>query len=265
MGALLGLFTVIAMAGAGVASGADAEPVFDVAHLDILPVVTGSVDYLQQGYSLLFRYRDRSAAEAGLRSFRVLDLIQPSNHSEIVQEWTSQDAYERHLAQRHTLEFRFGMQGDPKLGGACCVGSPIDDRLYRLARAYGAPWSDPAVAATAGPAGALFVISYVEFLPHGASGTGPEDLNRYAKASTGSDGTRALSFSVLQQLERPNRYALLEVWNNRRSYDAWQASDTSRDFALSARPLLAAPIDRRLTILCGETFVDNVGCISRIP
>jgi quinol monooxygenase YgiN len=260
-----GLISTIAMAGAALAASTDAEPIFDVAHLDVLPVVSGNVNFLQQGYSLLFKYRDRSVTDEGLRSFRVLNLVQPSNHSEIVQEWASQEAYERHLGQRHTLEFRFGVQGDPKFGGACCVGSPLDDRLYRLVRSFALPWSNAAVPATVGPAGALFVISYVEFLPHAAAMTGAEDLNRYGEASARDNATRALSFSVLQQLDRPRRYALLEVWDNRRSYDAWQASATSHEFVVNVRPLLAAPIDRRLTMLCGESFVDNVGCVSRKP
>jgi quinol monooxygenase YgiN len=263
MRALLGLIPMIALAGAIVTPKADAEPIFDVAHVDVLPVVTGNVNFLQAGYSLLFRYRDLSVTEEGLRSFRVLNLVRPSNHSEIIQEWASQEAYERHLGQRHTLEFRFGVQGDPKSGGGCCIGSPIDDRLYRLVRSFGLAWSDSAVPATVGPSGALFVISYVEFLPHGK--TGAEDLDRYGEASTRNSGLRALSFSVLQQLDRPNRYALLEVWDSPKNYDAWQGSDASREFAAIIRPLLAAPFDRRLTILCGETFVDNVGCVSRIP
>jgi quinol monooxygenase YgiN len=265
MRALLGLFSLIAISGASVAPSAAAEPIFDVAHLDVLPVVTGNVDFLQQGYSLLFKYRDLSMADEGLRSFRVLNLIQPSNHSEIIQEWASRQAYEHHLGLRHTIEFRFGMQGDPKFGSACCVGSPIDDRLYRLVRSFGLPWSNAAVPATVGPAGALFVISYVEFLPHAQPKTESEDLNRYGEASTRNKGPRALSFSVLQQLDRPNRYAMLEVWDNQKNYDAWRVSDTSREFATNIRSLLDSPIDRRVTILCGETLVDNVGCVSRIP
>jgi quinol monooxygenase YgiN len=254
---LLRRFLLIAMTGGILAPRADADQIFDVAHLDVLPVVTGTVNFLQQGYSLLFKYRDRSVTDEGLRSFRVLNLVQPSNHSEIVQEWASQAAYEHHIGQRHTIDFRFG--------SACCVGSPLDERLYRLVRSFGLPWSASAVPATVGPAGALFVISYVEFLPHADSMTGPQALNQYGEASTRHGGTRALSFSVLQQLDRPNRYALLEIWDNRSSYDGWQASDSSHEFVVNVRPLLAAPIDHRLTFLCGETFVDNVGCVSRIP
>jgi len=257
MRTLLGRFLMIALAGAFFAPTADAQPIFNVAHLDVLPVVNGNVNFLQHGYSLLFRYRDLSVTDEGLRSFRVLNLLRPANHSEIVQEWASQEAYERHQGQRHTIEFRFGVQD--------CIGSPLDDRLYRLVRSFGLAWSNAAAPATAGPAGALFVISYVEFLPRGDSRTGPADLDRYGEASTHDSDTGALSVSVLQQLDRPNRYALLEVWGSRMNYDAWQASAASREFARNVRPLLDAPIDRRLTILCGESFVDNVGCVSRKP
>jgi quinol monooxygenase YgiN len=257
MRTLPGRFLMIALAGTFFAPTADAEPIFDVAHLDVLPVVTGNVNFLQHGYSLLFRYRNLSVTDEGLRSFRVLNLLRPTNHSEIVQEWGSQEAYERHLGEHHTIEFRFGVQD--------CIGSPIDDRLYRLVRSFGLAWSNAAAPATADPSGALFVISYVEFLPRSDSKTGVADLEQYGEASTRGNDTRASSVSVLQQLDRPNRYALLEVWGSRKNYDAWQASAASREFAGNVRPLLDAPIDRRLTILCGETFVDNVGCVSRKP
>jgi hypothetical protein len=108
-------------------------PVYNVAHFDVIPVTIGGIDFLQNAYSLLFKYRDQSNTDAGLRSFRILNLVPPAtNHSEIVQVWSSYDAYKDHLAKSHTVGFRFDVQGNPALGGICCVGSPIDDRQYRL-------------------------------------------------------------------------------------------------------------------------------------
>jgi quinol monooxygenase YgiN len=237
------------------------ESVYIIAHLDVLPMTAGGVDFLQQGYSLLFKYRDESRADPGLESFRVLDLAPPTtNHSEIVQAWRSYAAYQQHLAQPRTTTFRFEIQNNPRFGGICCVGSPIDDRQYSLLRSFGAPWPSPAVATTVGPAGAVFIISYVEFLPQAdAKGTQRELLD-YGVATSRSTGTGILSYSILRELGRANRYAILEIWADRKAYDLWQSADATRTFARNIRPMLASPIDHRFTSLCGTTYVDGAGC-----
>src|SRR5215831_12631492 len=127
-------------------------PIFNVAHFDVIPVTIGSIDFLQSGYALLFKYRDQSSADAGLQSFRVLNLIPPTtNHSEIVQVFSSYQAYKDHLAEPHTVAFRFDVQGNPALGGICCVGSPIDDRQYSLVKSFNAPWTAKSIPSTVGP------------------------------------------------------------------------------------------------------------------
>src|SRR5262244_1821276 len=65
-------------------------PIYNVAHFDVIPATIGGIDFLQNGYRLLFKYRDQSKADAGLRSFRILNLIPPTtNHSQIVQVFKS--------------------------------------------------------------------------------------------------------------------------------------------------------------------------------
>jgi quinol monooxygenase YgiN len=239
----------------------DTGPVYNVAHFDVIPVTIGGIDFLQNGYSLLFKYRDQSAADSGLQSFRILNLVPPTtNHSEIVQVWSSYEAYRDHLAQAHTVAFRFDVQGNPALGGSCCVGSPIDDRQYRLVKAFKAPWSSSTIPTTVGPSGSLFVITYVELLQEGNVAQGQDELLDYGAATGRLNGARVLSYSVLQQLDRPNRYAVLEIWDNQTSYNTWQGLATTTDFVTKIKPLLGSPFDHRLSILCGETYVDNTGC-----
>ena len=133
---------VTSSAGAAAAQG----PIFNIAHFDVMPMATGDVDFLQQGYALLFKYRDQSKADPGLLSFRILDLVAPTtNHSEIVQVWDSYPDYLSHLSQRHTTAFRFDVQGSARLGGLCCIGSPIDDRQYTLVGSFGTAWTSSAV------------------------------------------------------------------------------------------------------------------------
>ena len=70
-------------------------------------------------------------------------------------------------------------------------------------------------------------------------------------------------YSVLQQLDRPNRYATLEVWDNVTDYNSWQADPKTTKFLAEVTPmLLGSPIDHRLNILCGKTYVDGMGCTS---
>ena len=101
-------------------------------------------------------------------------------------------------------------------------------------------------------------MTYIDFLVDGDPDEGQDDLVRY-----GSDTSRAsgqLSYTVLQQLDRPNRFATLEVWDTETHYNAWQDDAKTTKFLAKVTPLLGSPLDHRLNILCGETYVDGVGC-----
>jgi quinol monooxygenase YgiN len=60
-----------------------------------------------------------------------------------------------------------------------------------------------------------------------------------------------LSYTVLQQLDRPNRFATLEVWDSETHYNAWQNDPKTIKFVTKVKPLLGSPLDHRLNILCG--------------
>ena len=81
---------------------------------------------------------------------------------------------------------------------------------------------------------------------------------RYASDTSRASGQ--LSYTVLQQLDRPNRFATLEVWDSVTDYNNWQSDPTTTDFAAKVMPFLGSPLDHRLNILCGETYVDSKGC-----
>jgi quinol monooxygenase YgiN len=236
-------------------------PIFNVVHFDVIPETVNGVDFLQTAYALLFKYRDQSAGDEGLESFRVLNLVPPTtNHSEIVQVWKSYEDYKDHLAQPDTIAFRFDVQGNPMFGGECCIGSPIDDRQYSLVKSFNAPWSAKSLPSTVGPSGALYVITYVELLQEGNVALGQAELVAYGAETASQNGSRVLSYNILQQLDRPNRYAVLEIWDSQASYTAWQGLAATTGFVAKITPLLGSPFDHRLTILCGETYSDSAGC-----
>ncbi len=264
--AMLSLLSAAAYAGDG---GSDRRslgrgPIFDITHFDVIPFNSGGLDFEQVAYAALFAYRDASQTDTGSKSFRIVNWLEAPNHSFIVDEWSSLEAFEQHLAQPHSVDFRFAVQDQPPPDGECCIGSPIDDRQYSLVQSFGTPWTGNSLPAGVGADSALFVITYVDFLrellEQGDPDLGEESLVKYGADSIRYNGRHLLNFTVLRQLDRANRFVTLEVWDTQADYTIWQASTPTADFVAAATPLLGSPLDRRLNILCGKTYVDNTGC-----
>ena len=145
------------------------------------------------------------------------------------------------------------------------LGEPVEFRLVE-------PISPPPVSqsaacappSTVGSAGALFVVTYVDFLQEileDDPDEGQDKLVQYGAVSIKKNTGLLLSYTVLQQLDRPNRYVFLEVWDKVGDYNSWQGNPVTTDFVAKTMPLLGSPFDHRLNILCGETFVDGTGCV----
>jgi quinol monooxygenase YgiN len=242
-------------------------PIFDIAHFDVIPATVNNVDFQQTAYAALFKYRDASLSDRGLRSFRVVNWVLAPNHSQIIDVWSSREAFEEHLAQPHSVNFRFDVQIQPPApppGFNCCIGSPIDDRQYNLVTSFGKPWVSNNLPMTVGSSGALFVVTYVDFLQEVLEqdpDAGQNKLVQYGAASSKANPGNLLSYTVLRQIDRSNRYVFLEVWDAEAHYLTWQDSAVTKSFIAGTTPLLGSPLDHRLNILCGETFDDAHGCI----
>lgn len=239
-------------------------PIFDIAHFDVIPLVQAGIDFEQTAYKALFAYRDASQSDPGLESFRVVNWVLAANHSQIIDVWRNRDAFEAHLAQPHSVDFRFAVQVQPPPpppGFNCCIGSPIDDRQYSEAASFNTPWTSSRLPTGVGAGNsALFVVTYVDFLVDADPMKGEDELVRYAAQAGKAPGQ--LSYTVLQQLDRPNRFATLEVWATEADYLAWQDGAKTAKFLDKVTPLLGSPLDHRLNILCGETFTDSAGCVA---
>jgi quinol monooxygenase YgiN len=86
-----------------------------------------------------------------------------------------------------------------------------------------------------------YVVVYGEFKPANTNaGSGVlEDLATQALASG------AVRFNVLQQLDRPNFFALFEIWSSQQAYDAFLTSPDTRAIFVQFAALLQAPLDER--------------------
>jgi quinol monooxygenase YgiN len=242
-------------------------PIFDITHVDVIPATVNGIDFQQTAYAAMFKYRDDSQHDHGLESFRIVNWVLAANHAQIVDVWDSLEALNRHLARFHSVDFRYAVQVQPPPlppNFNCCIGSPIDDRQYSLVKSFGKPWTSSGLPPTVGSSGALFVITYVDFLQEVLEAdpdAGQNKLVQYGAASSKANTGHLLSYTVLQQLDRSNRSVFLEVWDTEANYIAWQGSAVTKSFVAQTTPLLGSPFDHRLNILCGETFVDGTGCV----
>jgi quinol monooxygenase YgiN len=87
-----------------------------------------------------------------------------------------------------------------------------------------------------------FVVVYVEFKPDDARTGGDvlQQLDALAEESAG-----VIRFDVLQQIDRPNFFALFEIWSNAQTFADFQNSSETQAILTELTPLLEAPLDQR--------------------
>jgi len=87
-----------------------------------------------------------------------------------------------------------------------------------------------------------FVVVYVELKPANARAGGDvlQQLDARAEDSAG-----VIRFDVLQQIDRPNFFALFEVWSNAQTFEDFQNSSETQAILTQLTPLLEAPLDQR--------------------
>jgi quinol monooxygenase YgiN len=258
------LLTGTASAGNGVAAG----PIYDITHFDVLPLTT-PYNSEEIAYKALFAFRAASQSDPGYEDLRILNWQVALNHSWVVDVWDNYQAFEQHLAAPGSVKFRFAAQVLSGPDAGCCIGSPIDDRQYIPVESIPTPWTSNTLPKTVGPNEALWVIIYVDFLQEVLldypGNRGQQQLVNYGATSLGMNSTQLLNYTILQQLARPNRYVILEVWDNVADYTAWASDAVTTGFISKIQPLLGSPPDIRLANLCGKTYVPlptNKGCTS---
>ena len=213
----------------------------------------------------MFAYRDASKSDAGLKSFRIVNWLEAPNHSFIVDAWSSLDAFEQHLAQTHSVDFRFAVQNQPPPDGICCIGSPIDDRQYSVVQSFGTSWIGNGLPATVG-AGSASLSSptsiFCSIFGPGRPRPGRGEPGQIRRRQHQSQRQASVELHRIRQIDRPNRFITLEVWDTETDYAGWEGSAATARFIAEATPLLGSPLDHRLNILCGETYIDNTGCVA---
>jgi quinol monooxygenase YgiN len=91
---------------------------------------------------------------------------------------------------------------------------------------------------------ALYVVTYVDVMPH-SSDDGATLLERYRDATRKQDGN--LRTDVLQEIGRPNRFAIIEVWKDKAAFDAHGTAASTAQFRDKLKTIEDAPYDERIT------------------
>jgi len=95
-----------------------------------------------------------------------------------------------------------------------------------------------------------FVVTYVEFKPADTK-AGARLLEELAERAEASSGV--VNFDVLQQTDRPNFFALFEVWTSAQAFSDFQSSSATQAILPQLTNLLEAPLDERLANLLAGT------------
>jgi quinol monooxygenase YgiN len=103
---------------------------------------------------------------------------------------------------------------------------------------------------------AVFLATYVDVMP-GSVDKAERVLDRYREASRREDGN--LRFQVLQEISRPNRFAIVETWKDKAALDAHVTADHTRMFRDRLKTIQNAPYDERVNNLLysGQDATEN--------
>src|ERR1700685_3288301 len=91
---------------------------------------------------------------------------------------------------------------------------------------------------------AVYVVTYVEVMPSAVT-PGVALLKQYRDASAKEDGN--LRAEALQEIDRPNRFVVLEAWRDKAAFDAHGQNAGTAQFREKLRPVADAPYDERIT------------------
>ena len=69
-------------------------------------------------------------------------------------------------------------------------------------------------------------------------------LARFRRDSLKEEGARG--FEVLEEIDHPNHFTLVEAWADRKAYEAHNIAGPARRFRDRLQPMLGSPFDERL-------------------
>jgi quinol monooxygenase YgiN len=173
------------------------------------------------------QFEEASRKEDGNAEFEVLEEIGRPSRFAILEAWRDKKAAETHLGAAASSGFRDKLQ--PLLIGGLGVryfsGLSVAERTARP------------------PQRALYILTHVDVFPQHKDQA--VELVK-AQADAGRKDNGNLRFDVLQWDGHPNHFTLVEVWRDRKAFDASLVTAHTKEFRQKLTPLEGALYDERL-------------------
>ena len=191
-------------------------PVYIATYVEVVPTA------VDEGAALLKQYRDASRKDAGNQRMELVQELGRPTRFAVLAIWQDQKAFELH-ANKALREKLKPIQA-----------APYDDRVH----------SGLAVAAKeALRSGSVVVLTHVD-VPPPFKDTTISLLQQLAEASRKEAGNQR--FEVQQQGNRPNHFTVVELWVDKKAYDAHVMAGHTRQFRDKLGPMSGALYDERL-------------------
>src|SRR2546425_8577753 len=134
------------------------------------------------------------------------------------------------------------MQHDTSRNATEATIMRIIPRLYLAPALISLALSAPARAQQE-PAKQLYIVTYVDVYPNFAADAA-KLLQQFASDSRKDSGN--VRFEVMRDIARQNHFAVVEVWQNQKAFDAHSALAHTKAFREKIQPNLGSPFDERL-------------------
>ena len=195
--------------------------VYIVTYFDVAPTAA------QQSAAIAREFADASRKENGNAGFEAFEEIARPSRFALLESWRDKKASDAHDAGTGATALRDKLQ-PLTIGG---FGVRVHSGL--------------SVAAPTGqlPADAIYVLTHVDVFPvHKDQAI--ELVKAQADAARKDDGN--LRFDVVQWDGHPNHFTLIEVWRDRKAFDASVTTPHNKQFRDKLTPLEGALYDERL-------------------
>jgi len=188
--------------------------------------VEAAADNSQQALAALRQYRDASRKEPAIQGIQLLQEIGRPNRLASVEIWASEPEFQTHDQGAAATQLRDSLKS--------VEITPRDRRLHHGFALGGG---------TLPGGGAVYAVSHIDVNPVNRPKTEPI-LKQLVEDSRKDSGN--LGFDVYQQNGQLNHFGTVAIWQDRKSFEAYENAAHTKTARTGLAPLLGALYDERL-------------------
>jgi quinol monooxygenase YgiN len=196
-------------------------PIYVVRYIDVLPSMKKAAN------TVLKQVREACRTDPGNLRCEIAERLEQQNQFVVLEIWKDQKALDAHGTNAAATAAHDKIK--PMLE------SPYDVRIHRGLSVV-PPQSPPSGRIT-------YVVTHVDVIPPRAADA-VTLLTKMAETGRNEAGNGRLE--VLQQLNRPNHFSVVEIWPNRKIFENHAASPAIIAFRNELQPMAGALYDQRL-------------------